>query len=730
MIIFLVTRLWREGLVKNILVVCPKSAIGVWKRQLRQHLAVAYRVGERSRRHDTLTFSLINFERAWRISEDLKGYDCVVVDECHPSGTMIETPSGSKPIEVLKVGDKAYGIDHATGELTSTVINHIFVRETNESLWCVGKTRMTPEHPVWTLENGYIPAHLVLDSHIVCRIVLNHETEKESNRKAARKQTSSDLRMVRKAVFGRQASSSVLRKVVLFDKSSSYTRMESQSSSLDVKSYCAAFSTEKIENSSTLRLQPVSRSNRQRKSTGNFETHGISDAQWRQREITAETARVARSEIGVDNRVCSTDGTKNGRWLSDLLQGRYCRAEVKDRNRSRWEIPRQQNGQKSRHQEGRVFGLSRLENSAIQEQRNFNQFGLNRKKNQEAHTVYNIETETGNYFAEGLLVHNSHRIKAHNSRQSIACWKIGEGVRYKFALTGTPTDENEIDLWAQFRFLRSELLGDNWHWFRKKWMRKTGFHNFKRKLKKHLVKSYLVLLAPYTFQITRKEVLDLPPEEDYVIPFELTGNAKRVYHELETKLTTKIAGQEINAPLAVTNLSKLMQITGGFLKTEDALLHLEQDKLATLVDWLEDYPIKTKIVIFCKFTAEIDAIKKVLSRKRTVGVLDGRTKDETVWERFQDKADPALIVCQIDKASVAIELSVADIGVFYSKGFSYIAYDQARARLLGQNKRVMFVHLIAEKTTDEDQMAVLQKKHWTALSILHQLQRRRKRDQL
>lgn len=326
--------------------------------------------------------------------------------------------------------------------------------------------------------------------------------------------------------------------------------------------------------------------------------------------------------------------------------------------------------------------------------------------------------------AEAVIVDESHRIKHGSSRQSKACWLLGVPASYRVILTGTPTDGDEIDLWSQFRFLDSELLGDDWREFERKWCRKAGYGNFARKIKKHKKKDYMRIVRPYCFHMTRDEALHLPKEQDYVIEFPLTGKVAKAYEDLETKLRTEVRGEAVVTPRRVTQMIKLQQLTGGFLHTTESTVRMSQDKLNTMHDWLQDYSPKTKIIVFARFVEEINAINWLFSKSRSVGILWGKSKDRGIWERFQDEVEPRMLVIQSQTGGESIEVSVADIGIFYSRTFSWINYDQCRARLLGRRKNVLFGHLLAENSIDIDIYEGVRHKGNGASSILSQLNRR------
>jgi SNF2 family DNA or RNA helicase len=330
-----------------------------------------------------------------------------------------------------------------------------------------------------------------------------------------------------------------------------------------------------------------------------------------------------------------------------------------------------------------------------------------------------------------MICDESHRLKKHSSRQSKSAHRVGREIKYKYALTGTPIGNDEIDLFAQFRFLDDGLLGDTWGTFKKRYCRPYGYGGYKTKLRAGSKRRFFKKLAPYQFQIKKREALDLPPEIDLDIEFELTGAAAKAYKELERDFYTQYEDMEVMTELAITNLLRLQQLTGGFLDNGEEILQLEQNKLWIFMDWLQDYPQDKKLVIFARFTPEIDILhKNIVKSGRTCAVLDGRTKqkDRNLWEKFQDECDPITYIAQIGSGGLGIELFAADVAVFYSKSFSYIQYTQARGRLVrdGQKNKVEFIHLIGKKTVDTDNEVSLQQKGETSEDVLCELRNRRR----
>jgi len=327
-----------------------------------------------------------------------------------------------------------------------------------------------------------------------------------------------------------------------------------------------------------------------------------------------------------------------------------------------------------------------------------------------------------------IICDESQRIKSPTSSQSKAARKLAENIEYKYILSGTPTDGDEMHLWAQFKFLG--VMGDQeWYWFSKSKCYGSGFGGYKKKLKVRHQKWYRDIVAKYSIRITKKEMLDLPPTVDQAIYFELTGQAKKAYANMEKAFYTEFEGYETTNESMVTNMIRLSQLAGGHLATDtDEMIQFEQDKLFATLDYIRDFPKDKKIVIFVRFREEIDLLSEGLTMLgRTHDILDGRQKNKGIWLDFQD-GKFSDIICQSKSGGVGIELFASSTCIFYSSTYSYIDYAQARDRLdrNGQEESVNYIHLLGVNTIDIDQHNVLQDKGNQSDNIFRQMKRRMK----
>ena len=65
------------------------------------------------------------------------------------------------------------------------------------------------------------------------------------------------------------------------------------------------------------------------------------------------------------------------------------------------------------------------------------------------------------YDADLIICDESQRIKTHDAAQSKAMHQLGDRARYKLILSGTPVQNQAVDIFSQYRFLDPSIFGDN-----------------------------------------------------------------------------------------------------------------------------------------------------------------------------------------------------------------------------------------------------------------------------
>ena len=328
-----------------------------------------------------------------------------------------------------------------------------------------------------------------------------------------------------------------------------------------------------------------------------------------------------------------------------------------------------------------------------------------------------------------IIADESQKIKGGRKKQSKGLHKLGDIAQYKMILTGTPITQGPLDTWSQYRFLNPDIFGRRYVSFRDRYAIMGGFKGHEvigyKNLEELAEKAHSI-----AYRVTKEEALDLPPTVDQVIRVQLSSEAQKIYKEMEKDFMVTFSDEKIStAPIILTQLLRLQQITGGFLHTEDKTVErFDSSKLTAVRDLLSDLPSDKKIVIFARFSPEIKALKEISQDLgNTTLTLEGSTKNRgEVVRSFQDDPKVRIIIIQIQTGGLGITLTSADTAIFYSTTFSFADYEQAKARLhrIGQHHPVTYIHMIAEDTVDEDILDILRGKGDMAKLIVDSMRKK------
>lgn len=330
--------------------------------------------------------------------------------------------------------------------------------------------------------------------------------------------------------------------------------------------------------------------------------------------------------------------------------------------------------------------------------------------------------------ADMIICDESQRIKTHDAEQSKAMHKLGDQARYKLILSGTPVQNNAIDLYSQYRFLDPTIFGTNFYQFRNRYAIMGGFNRHQivgyRDLDELIQKEHSI-----AYRVTKEEALDLPEQTFLQRYITMSTKEKSLYDRLKRDSFAELEnGGQITATTVLTKLLRLQQFTGGFLVADGSEKPelVSKGKLNALEDIIDDYVIDAgkKLVVFARFRPEIDLIGKLLDKKKIqYGSIYGDIKLEDrgdIVKDFQTNPATKVFLAQIDTAGLGITLTAADTCVYYSVNFNYAAYSQSLARIhrIGQKNVCTYIHLITEGTVDETILRALAKKEDLAKTIV------------
>ena len=316
-----------------------------------------------------------------------------------------------------------------------------------------------------------------------------------------------------------------------------------------------------------------------------------------------------------------------------------------------------------------------------------------------------------------IICDESQRIKTPGARQSKAMARLGTIARYRMILTGTPVSQGPLDFYSQYRFLDRNIFGTSYYAFRARYALMGGYGN--RQVIGYQNLDDLVQKAhSVAFRCRKEDCLDLPEQVDQVMYCELEKDARRIYDQLVRESVAELSEENIvMAPNVLSRLLRLSQMTGGYLRVDEQTTLVSKAKMGLLEETLDDLlDAGKKVVVFARFIPEIEAIVKMLEKKKVAhGLIYGATPMDArggMVDAFQTDPEVKVFVAQIQTAGLGITLHAADTAIFYSLDYSFANYDQCRARIhrIGQKNNCTYIHLVARNTVDEKVLAALAEK--------------------
>ena len=348
-----------------------------------------------------------------------------------------------------------------------------------------------------------------------------------------------------------------------------------------------------------------------------------------------------------------------------------------------------------------------------------------------------------------LIVDESHAIKNPRAKRTKAIMKLSQGCPYRRTLTGTPVSQGPFDLWAQYYVLDPAVLGPRFIPFKNRYgvfkrMRYGSGPAFDELVEYRNLDELRARIAPITFPRRKRDCLDLPPrmmktlsdgsQSDVLgVPrlFEMPDEHARVYRDLRDELIARLdADTEITAAQALTNLLRLQQISRGHVTLEDRTLRelgSPYPAADACLELVAENPGKS--IVWCRFVADVVLLKKVFTEAGIMAIrCDGSVPQDdrpALRDQFRNDPESRVWLGTIGTGGVGVDLSAANLMIFYSHGFDLVQRMQALERNYGSRQtadRLDVVDLVAADTIDQRALAVLEKKENLASTLtVHRL---------
>ncbi len=311
----------------------------------------------------------------------------------------------------------------------------------------------------------------------------------------------------------------------------------------------------------------------------------------------------------------------------------------------------------------------------------------------------------------GLILDEAQFVKNHVTKASQNARRFP--APFKLAITGTPMENNLMELWSLFAITAPGLFPSS-----------TNFAEYYRKpVEKESDAGKLAQLRrrirPLIMRRTKDAVAkDLPPKQEQVLELELAPRHRTIYQRHLQRERQKVLGMlgdmDKNRFAIFRSLTTLRMLSLDPSLVDKKYASAPSSKLDALFEQLEDIVAEGhRALIFSQFTS---FLAKAAERLDAAGIeyayLDGKTRRRgQVIDNFKSGTAPVFLI-SLKAGGFGLNLTEADYVFLLDPWWNPATENQAvdRTHRIGQHKNVMVYRMVAKDTIEEKVMALKEKK--------------------
>lgn len=312
--------------------------------------------------------------------------------------------------------------------------------------------------------------------------------------------------------------------------------------------------------------------------------------------------------------------------------------------------------------------------------------------------------------------------KSASAKRFKSLLKVRPKIKRIVGLTGTPSSNGLMDLWAEFRLLdMGERLGRYISSYRMNYFvpdKRNQQMIFSYKPKAGAEEAIYKRISDITISMKSADFLEMPECVINEVEVKLSEKEWSAYDELRQEMVVSLGEEEIDAANAAALSGKLLQMANGAIYNENKeVFHIHDRKLDALEDLIEGANGKPVLVAYW-YNHDLERIKKKFDVREIKS-----SKDISDWNNGK------IPIAVIHPASAGHGLNLQSGGsalVWFGLTWSLELYQQTNARLWrqGQNDTVVIHHIIAKDTIDEDVMKALRIKEKTQTDLINAVKAR------
>lgn len=300
-----------------------------------------------------------------------------------------------------------------------------------------------------------------------------------------------------------------------------------------------------------------------------------------------------------------------------------------------------------------------------------------------------------------LILDESQNIKNINSQTTKAVLLLN--AKKRVALSGTPIENNLLELYSLFRFLNPEMFGSVQRFTNsyilpiQKYSDTSTIEELKKKI------------YPFLLRRVKKEVLeDLPDKIEKLVYVDMNDEHRKFYEERRRyyySLLQKNTSSQGNFDkfFVLQAINELRHIVSSpELESKKIISSKKEVLIENVVEAIEN---NHKVLVFVNYLSSIESICDSLKENKIKYLkMTGQTKDrQTLVDKFQNDSRYKVFVMTLKTGGVGLNLVSADTIFIYDPWWNTTVENQAidRAYRLGQDKTVFAYKMIMRNTIEE-----------------------------
>jgi superfamily II DNA or RNA helicase len=315
----------------------------------------------------------------------------------------------------------------------------------------------------------------------------------------------------------------------------------------------------------------------------------------------------------------------------------------------------------------------------------------------------------------GLILDEAQFVKNHKARAHQVAKDFV--VPFKLAITGTPMENNLLELWSMFSITAPGLFPSA----------RKFTENYVRRLEKgvdkqenrELLATLRRRIRPLMMRRTKELVApELPAKHEQTLAIDLEPRHAKLYETVLQRERAKLFGliddMNKNRFIVFRSLTLLRMLSLDASLVDPKYAHIPSSKLDALLEQLDDVVAEGhRALVFSQFTSFLQkAAARLEERGIAYAYLDGSTgKRSEVIDGFKTGDAPVFLV-SLKAGGFGLNLTEADYVFLLDPWWNPASEAQAvdRAHRIGQTKNVMVYRMVATGTIEEKVMALKEAK--------------------